>query len=204
MKTSAPALLKARRRHTIYFVALLVPLLIWSAPVEWLQGDIHELLDLLGFTLIIVCVLGRSYSSLFVGGKKNAMIVKDGVYAIVRNPLYVFSFIGVIGVGLQSGRLSITAFLILAFAYYYRKVVAKEEAFLLHHYGEEYQHYCDKTPRWIPDFRLWYSPDEILVQPKMVMRTIKDALLFCAPIILFECIEVLQEKSIIPVYLNLP
>lgn len=197
-----PALLKARRRHTIAFITLLVPLLCFTAPI--LGGAPHEMLDMAGYAAVLVCVLGRSYSSLFVGGIKNKRIVQEGIYSVVRNPLYVFSFIGLVGIGLQSGRVSVLVLLVAAFAYYYRKVVSREEAFLRHQFGHEYEQYCQRTPRWVPNFALWHAPEEITIRPRFVLNTMRDAMIFCAPLVLFELVELMQESAILTTYFNLP
>ncbi len=200
----APRLLKARRRNTIIFVVGLLPVLLFSRPLIHLQEDFHEMIDSIGSVMIAICILGRSYSSLFVAGKKNVSVVSHGVYSVVRNPLYVFSFLGVIGIGLQSARLTILALLIAVFIYYYRKVVAGEEAFLRHKFGTDFDRYCANVPRWIPRFKNWNSPDEVTVQPAMILRTMTDALMFCIPLLLFELIELLQSDGVLPSFIALP
>lgn len=199
-----PRLLKARRRNTILFVLILLPLLLFSRPLIHPNGTFHEIIDSVGGLLIAICMLGRSYSTLFVGGKKNVSVITYGVYSIVRNPLYVFSFLGVIGIGLQSGRVTILTLLLLVFVYYYRKVVAGEEAFLRHKFGADFDNYCAQVPRWIPNFKNWHTPDEVLAQPVMVLRTMTDALMFCIPLFLFELVQMLQYQGVLHAFVTLP
>lgn len=204
MSSAAPRLLKARRKNTIFFIILLLPLLFLTGPMIADKTNLREAINIVGGLLITICILGRSFSSLFVGGKKNEMVVTHGVYAVVRNPLYVFSFLGVLGIGLQSGRLTLLLLLVAAFVYYYRKVVAGEEAFLEHKFGQSYKDYCAQVPRWLPALQQWHTPDEVLAQPKMVLRTMTDALMFCFPLILFQLIEALQQQGWLGVLVRLP
>src|SRR5690606_40050349 len=53
--------------------------------------------------LIVVCVIGRTWSSIYIAGHKVQTLVMDGPYSISRNPLYVFSIIGAAGAGAQLG-----------------------------------------------------------------------------------------------------
>lgn len=199
-----PQLLKARRKHTQLCAILLLPVLVMTGTILPTTSFDHQLIDWLGYFLVILCVLGRSYSSLFVGGKKNDVLVTEGVFSIVRNPLYVFSFIGLIGIGLESGKITIVLLLVTAFYAYYKQVVAREEQFLQHKFGSTYDAYVQNVPRWIPNFSRWYAAKEITVNPTFVLRTMRDAAVFFVALPFFELLEGLQETGIVHAYINLP
>lgn len=205
--TAAPArrtLMKGRARHTWLFALIAVPALLLSRS-RWAEGGlVHEGLEWAGYLALIVCVLGRALCAVYIGGRKNQAVVTDGPYAVVRNPLYVFSFIGVLGVGLATGTLTIPTLLAVFFLIYYAQVVRREERFLTDNLGAEYVAYLDKVPRWIPDFRLWHERDEILVRPKFVLITMRDSAWFFIALPLFELIDVLHDLSIVPVLFLLP
>src|SRR5690606_41067661 len=58
----------------------------------WPRGSIlADLLSLAGLVLILACIAGRCWASLYVGGRKNQELVTAGPYAHMRNPLYFFS-----------------------------------------------------------------------------------------------------------------
>jgi len=196
--TERPSLQKKRRMHSWWFVLVLVPLVLFSMSFMKEGAWEEELLEALGFCFIIVCVLGRSYCSLFIGGIKNKMVVRQGPFSVVRNPLYVFSFLGIIGIGIMSMRLSILAVLVLAFVLYYRLTVKKEEAFLTHKFGEDYMRYLKEVPRWIPRFTLWQEPEEVVARPHFVRQTMLDALIFFLPALVFEFIGMAHESGLIP------
>ena len=59
----------------------------------------HELIEWSGIAAIIVCILGRTWASLYIAGRKIEQFVTDGPYSVMRNPLYFFSIIGTAGAG---------------------------------------------------------------------------------------------------------
>ncbi|MBM3554436.1 MAG: isoprenylcysteine carboxylmethyltransferase family protein [Alphaproteobacteria bacterium] len=199
---SREILLKARIRHTRLLALALVPGFLVTRGA-W-EGWTHFVLAWLGVGLIALCVLGRAYASAFVGGKKNYEVVADGPFSVVRNPLYVFSFIGVIGIGLTTGSVGWAVILGSLFAVYYPAVVEREEAHLTEIFGEAYTAYRAATPRWIPDFSRWRAPDTVSLNPVFLYRTMRDgAWFFVAPPVL-AAIRILQDQGTLPVWILWP
>ncbi len=169
------------------------------------SGDfLREIMLWSGYLLIIAGAFGRVYCSAFIGGRKNENVVRSGPFSVVRNPLYVFSFLATVGIGMQSGMIIAAILLPLSFVIYYPFVVAKEEEFLRHKFAEEYNNYTKEVPRWIPDLRLWNEPEIVEGKPEFIRRTISDAAWFFAAMPLFKLIEFLQTNNIVPVWLILP
>ncbi len=164
---------------------------------------VHQMNDGTGLLLLGVCMLGRIYCTLFIGGRKNSELVTDGPFSIVRNPLYVFSFIGVLGISLVSNQLSVAILLMASFMLVYGPLVKREEAFLSEKFGEAYLAYVRQVPRYIPDFRLYHCPQEILVDMKRVHSSLKDALWWLVPLIVIEIIEWAHSTGIITPLLRL-
>ena len=50
-----------------------------------------RLIEMAGLVLILVCILGRTWCTLYIGGLKKRELVTAGPYSVVRNPLYVFT-----------------------------------------------------------------------------------------------------------------
>lgn len=191
---------KSRMRHTWIGALLALAVILFSRPA--MEG-LEEVLEWVGNTLLIAAVLGRMISSLYVGGRKNYELVQHGPFSIVRNPLYVCSFLGVIGVGLVTGMLTFTIVLVAVFMLYYPHVVAREEAFLDEKFGEEYRDYCRRVPRWIPRLGLWRSPETIETQPRFVLITLRDTVWFLLFLPMIELLEYLHEIGAVPVFLKL-
>ncbi len=201
---SNPKLLKSRQFHSRVFAVLLVAALLVSQPMLDAGKFPRECMLWLGYALVIFGAFGRVYASAFIGGRKNDEVVRVGVFSVVRNPLYVFSFIAVVGIGLQSGMLLVLAALVAVFVLYYPLVVAKEEAFLTHKFGEPYEKYTREVPRWLPNIRLWNEPEQMDCKPKFIRHTIQDAFIFFLPMPAFALINALQASGVLPIWLSLP
>jgi hypothetical protein len=157
-----------------------------------------------GHILVVIGVMIRVYSSLYVGGRKNNELVTDGAFSIVRNPLYVGSFIATVGLGLLTISLSITLLLIGAFAICYAYTVDREELYLSRKFGDNYTRYTQEVPRWLPKLSLWYAPRELNIKPYFVLRTILDGAVFFLAIPILETVCELRVQNVIPTYLTLP
>ncbi len=142
----------------------------------------------LGYALVIIGAFGRIYCSAFIGGRKNDEVVREGPFSVVRNPLYVFSFLALVGIGLESGMFTLLALLVGAFILYYPLVVDKEEAYLKNKFGEPYAAYKREVPRWKPNFKLWKEPEQVDAKPKFIRRTAMDAAIFFLPLPCFSLI----------------
>jgi protein-S-isoprenylcysteine O-methyltransferase Ste14 len=202
--TDAPKLLKARQSHSRLFAVPVVLLVLISQP--WLTAGVfpRECMLWLGYALVIIGALGRVYSSAYIGGRKNDEVINIGPFSVVRNPLYVFSFLAVAGIGLESGMIWLFVLLTGAYIWYYPAVVAKEEAFLEHKFGDAYRAYMQSVPRWIPNLKLWNEPTHIDAQPKFIRKTLLDALVFFLPMPGFAILTALHAHHILPVWITLP
>jgi protein-S-isoprenylcysteine O-methyltransferase Ste14 len=199
-----PRLMKIRQLHSRIFAVFAVGLVLVAAPVLEAGKFPRECMLWVGYALVIVGAMGRAYCSAYIGGRKNDTIVRQGMFSVVRNPLYVFSFLATVGIGLQSGMLSVLVLLAGAYAWYYPKVVAKEEAFLSHKFGESYAAYVREVPRWIPNWKLWHEPDYVEAMPKFIRKTLMDASIFFLAMPCFAIIHALHTHGILPVWLTLP
>lgn len=149
---------KVQRLRKIVIWAFLIAVLA-AIPFVGTRGELgvnaHELLQTLGLCAIFVCIIGRSWCSLYIGGRKKAEVVQTGPYSNCRNPLYLSSFLGTAGIGAQTGSLVITGvFVVAAIALFYA-VVGKEEQWLLARFAGEYETYKSRTPRFLPKLALW-------------------------------------------------
>lgn len=164
----------------------------------------HDIVEDFGLFLILVCIMGRVWCSLYIGGYKVRSLIDNGPYSVVRNPLYVFSFIGAAGIGAQSGSLTVMALFFVLSVVVFALLVGKEEAALLKVHGETYAAYMRSTPRFLPNPRLWWDREVLEVKPMRVLRTFGDGLVFLLAIPVAEGLEYLQNLHILPVLANLP
>ena len=77
-------------------------------------------------------------------------LVTDGVYALVRNPMYVGNLLIVVGVAIAANSWATVLVGIPLAVFMYICIVAAEEEYLLGRFGEAFKAYCRDVPRWLP------------------------------------------------------
>lgn len=181
------------------FLALL-PLVIFGWPVWSRGGWAYELAEVLGTLLLIAGVLGRFWSILYIGGRKNQMVMRDGPYSMCRHPLYFFSVVATFGFGVMQGSL-VMAILIPLVVYVILSITAAtEERWLRATYGKAYDHYAAEVPRILPNLRLFKTQDDVTFNVGQLRRNLMDALVFLSLIPLTELLRELKEYGAIPVF----
>ncbi len=128
-----------------------------AAPNERIFGSEH-LENVVDIVALAVVLLGLTVRAVAAGSNVHGRsadaegFASGGVYAVVRNPLYLGSLFVCFGIFLMHGSLSVvllgTAACVLIFA----AMARVEEDRLRTRLGEAYSAYCAKVPRWVPDF----------------------------------------------------
>lgn len=187
----------------VFTTLLIILLLISGSKWETVSPLISAVLFLAGCFLTGIASLGRLWCSLYVAGYKTKHLIIDGPYSICRNPLYFFSLIGGIGVGLATETFTIPLLIFAAFGWYYPYVIRYEEEKLRKHHNEEFETYFRSVPRFWPKWSLLTEPDEYIVVPKTFRKHIFSALWFIWMIGILELIEMLREVNIIPAFFSI-
>ena len=149
--------------------------------------------------LIVICIIGRTWCSLYIGGRKDTELVTLGPYSISRNPLYFFSTIGAAGIGAQFGSVVLAVIAALISIAIFCLVIRQEEQLLSDLHGAPYDDYRQRVPFLVPRLSLWKDADVLEVRPPRIVMTFIDAslMLLAAPI--SEVIEYLQDYGVLPV-----
>ncbi|MDY0308694.1 MAG: isoprenylcysteine carboxylmethyltransferase family protein [Castellaniella sp.] len=190
-----------RRRALGILGGLAVLVLPWVGSAWPQAGWINQGLEWLGLALMALALLGRCACMLYLGGRKGADLVADGPYSVCRNPLYVFSVLAVLGIGLQTGSLAVGLILALVAWGVFRWIVSEEERMLRASFGAPFKDYCTRVPRFLPRLAGWRSPQHVTVDLQGVWNTARDALPYFLSIPLFEAIEAAQNAGWIHVRL---
>jgi protein-S-isoprenylcysteine O-methyltransferase Ste14 len=179
-------------------------LLLMMTASRW-QGraGIDGALFLLGTVLVGFATIGRLWCSLYICGYKTRFLVTGGPYSMCRNPLYLFSAIGSVGIGLATQTLIVPAVLIVLFALYYPLVIRAEEKRLLSLHGDAYQTYLSTVPRFWPRSLKVSEPQEYPVVPAKFRRAMFDAIWFVLVLGVLKLAESLRASSILPTLLKL-
>jgi protein-S-isoprenylcysteine O-methyltransferase Ste14 len=177
-----------------------IGLLLFSRPGWDEASTLHEVVEMTGFILILVCISGRLWSILYVGGRKNSELAISGPYSITRNPLYLFSTIGAFGIGLMFGSIIVAAFLGVCTYAVFLMTARKEEAFLQDKFGPKFEAYVARTPRIWPKPWLYSDERQHTFSTKALRSTFFDALYFLAVFPAIEGVEYLQVIGYLPTY----
>lgn len=190
---------KIRIRILQVLSVLAIASLLFSRPI-WIDDQpVREILELSGYVLVFVCVFGRLWSILFVGSRKNSELVTTGPYSMTRNPLYFFSVLGVIGIGLAYGSVLVAMMLGGLSCLVLWFTAQKEGAFLKEKFPGKYQAYAAATPLFLPNFRLYKDGGETTFSPTALFKTFIDVLVFIIALPLIEGLEFLHESESLPI-----
>jgi len=144
---------RAFRQRGWFGIAILVPVglaVLFSRPsiardsfADIITDDVAWLIFLAGGTL-------RMWSTLYVGGRKSREVVCEGPYSLMRNPLYVGSFLLAVSFGVFLKSFTFAAGVVVVGVMYARHVIPTEEAHLEAGLGEAYRVYLASVPRFLP------------------------------------------------------
>ena len=146
-----------------------------TVPLFGTETHTGRLLFLLGAILTIAGAAGRTWCLLFIAGRKDQELLTVGPYSLCRHPLYFFSLIGTVGVGLASRTLAVPAVAVAAFTLFYVGVIRHEQNRLREIHGAELDSYIQRVNGLIPGLRTWQAaPENREVYLKPVIRGLLD------------------------------
>lgn len=192
-----------RLRALTVLGVLAVAVLPWVGSAWPESGWVNQGLEWLGLALILLAILGRCACMLYLGGRKGADLVAEGPYSVSRNPLYVFSILAVMGIGLQTGSLVVGCVLALAAFAVFHWIVIEEERLLRAAFDTRFDAYCARVPRFWPRPSVWRSPRHVMVDLHGIWKTARDALPYFLAVPLFEIIEAIQTAGWVHVRVRL-
>jgi protein-S-isoprenylcysteine O-methyltransferase Ste14 len=91
-------------------------------------------------------------------GQVAEVLNTTGMYAVVRNPVYLGNFIIWFGLSLFMKSLWFSTIIILFFTIFYERIIWREESFLREKFGDAFRQWADATPAIIPKFKNWLPP----------------------------------------------
>lgn len=162
---------------------------------RWGMGDpIGVTLFAMGCLLVGIGVIGRVWCLAFIAGDKSEKLVVDGPYSLCRNPLYFFSLVGAIGVGLGTCTLTFPFLVILGFGLYYPWVMKSESRRLAQIHGSAFLGYRQSTWAFLPRPGYIHEPRERTIQSQAFRRGVFDCIwFFVAFALIHACYELHQN-----------
>ena len=154
---------------------------------------------LLAYGFVIIAVLGRLWCSLYLCGYKTSALIDVGPFSIVRNPLYLFSFIGATGIAIATTSIPLTLLIIAFFLLIYPAVIANEEKRLETVLGEDYLAYKERTPKALPNFKLYKGVKQYTINIKQVHSAFLDVVWFFIALALARLVPMLYGTGALPI-----
>jgi protein-S-isoprenylcysteine O-methyltransferase Ste14 len=161
---SGSAFLRRAGNFCFHYRRLLIPfvlaaLLVFTRPAEALHAE--SVAGGVTIAGISIALLGQAIRFFVVGfayikrGGKNRRIyaddlVTEGVYAHVRNPMYVGNFLILVGLATIWGSPLAFAIGVPLIAFLYFAIVVSEEAYLREKFGAAYDAYARDVNRFVP------------------------------------------------------
>jgi protein-S-isoprenylcysteine O-methyltransferase Ste14 len=117
-----------------------------SVPAAWIGGAVFSV----GFVLAIWAITTiRRAGTRVETYKPTTAIVENGPYRFTRNPIYLGMFLGQAGLAIGFNSAWILATLVPFYFVIRFGVIAREEAYLEHKFGEVYLAYKSRVRRWL-------------------------------------------------------
>jgi len=122
---------------------------------------LYFLVSIFGLLIRAITISGvpKSTSGRNTHGQVADTLNVNGIYSLIRHPLYVGNFFMWLGIALLIEDFWFIMFFVALFWIYYERIMFAEEAFLKNKFGDEYHKWADKTPAIIPSFKNYKSSD---------------------------------------------
>ena len=91
----------------------------------------------------------RKAGTSVVPGEPSRVLVREGLYKITRNPIYIGLILTYFGLCLILTSVWMLLLLIPAAIVLHQGVVKREEEYLAWKFGEDYRRYLEQVPRWL-------------------------------------------------------
>ncbi len=168
-----------------------------------LPGIAGTVAALAGFVLVVLAALGRAWTTLFIAGSKDTALVRIGPYAACRHPLYALSLLGMLGLGLATRSVVLTAGLVALAWLLHRRASVAEESRLEALHGASARAYRADVPAWLPDGSRLALPEHLDVVPRLAWKGFLDAGALLLAFAIVDLAHVLQTAGVTPVLLRL-
>jgi len=193
-----------RYRNVLGPVVLVLALVLSHPAYPFGRSDLNTLFDLVGVAVALMGQILRGatigYQYIIRGGRNRRVyaetLVDTGIFALCRNPLYVGNLLIAVGFTLVVHSYAFYFILLPGVAFAYIAIVAAEEAYLRQKFGQQYEDYMRRVPRWWP--RLSRFPDAVAGFPfnwrRVIVKEYNTTFVLCATL---TCLYFWSEYSVV-------
>jgi len=142
----------------LFFGGVVAGLLLSLAlPIGPGLGSANELAVMVGLTFVVIGFALAAFSvrtftragADVVPGRPATTLVTKGLYRVTRNPIYIGFTLLYFGIAILATSVWMLLIFVPLLIILQRGVVEREEAYLDSKFGEEYEKYKARVPRWL-------------------------------------------------------
>jgi protein-S-isoprenylcysteine O-methyltransferase Ste14 len=139
-------------------ILLLIFLTVWIADSFFLHystflSNYVSLWVKIPMAAIILVIAGalawEGMKIVFGETREKPAVIREGVFNLVRHPIYLGAILGYLGMIILTLSLAATLVLIIIIIFYHF-IARHEEKLLLENFGKDYEEYVREVPMWIP------------------------------------------------------
>lgn len=129
----------------------------WLVPLPWPEGVTRLVLELIGLCCLLVALVldvtaalaFRRHRTTILPHRAASALITGGPFAWTRNPIYAANTLLVSGAGLLFGIGWLVLAAVLGAALTQKLAIEREERHLAARFGQDWQDYASRTPRWL-------------------------------------------------------
>lgn len=199
--TASASTPRIRLTRLIYLLVLAAAALSEGRAVE---DDAGLLAQAAGFLLVVAAVLGRLWTTLFIAGRKEEELVREGPYSACRHPLYLCSVIASLGIALTTRSVAMMVALPALVGVIAGVAARREDLALSQAHRDDWHRYRDAVPGFRPAWSQHRMPDRVSVPPAIYRKAFLDAASFLALWLAVLLLETLRAGGAWPALFRLP
>ncbi|MGI6718420.1 MAG: methyltransferase family protein [Bacteroidales bacterium] len=115
----------------------------------------------------------------------------DGVYSIVRHPLYFSNYLMWLGIMIFTGNIYLIIICSLLFFLYYERIMFAEECYLQEKFGEEFLNWSLKTPSFFPNFAKYKKSSTPFSFKSIIRREYSSVMALCLSFAFIDILRIL-------------
>lgn len=192
-----------RVRLTLAFYLVVVTIVAISDG-RLLEGGVGLAAQAAGFVLVVTAVLARMWTTLFIAGRKEQSLVRDGPYTACRHPLYAASIVAALGIGFTTRSLVLACAVPVAVAVVTGFAARREEAVLARLHGDAWRDYREAVQRFWPRWSRLRLPETVTVPVGIYRKAFLDAASFLVLWFLVLLCDALRTAGGWPALFHLP
>lgn len=168
-------------RWRSFLPLLVIPLFAWAAYDLWARGGqaspVTGVLDIVALCVSISGLLLRAFtvghappgtSGRNTKEQRATVLNSDGIYSVVRHPLYLANYLMFAGFLLATHDYWLMLTCSLIYFIYYERIMMAEEDFLAGKFGQAYEDWAAVTPAFLPRLGGWRPSSGVLSWRKII------------------------------------